>query len=525
MKQAPKEAWGSRLGIILAVMGSAIGLGNFLRFPGLAARYEGGAFMIPYFIAFLLLGLPIAWAEWAMGRRGGQAGFNSAPGIFRAIWPNRSSPYLGVLGLLIPVGIYTYYVFIEAWCLYYAWQYLSGMIGLGSGLDLGRSPEAYTNFFFEFTGQKADGANFQRGPGPATITLGICFVLNFVFIYRGLQKGIELVCKYAIPALFVCALIVLLRVLTLGTPDPALPEQNVLSGLGFMWNPGTPKASLWESLGNARMWLEAAGQIFFSLSVGFGIIITYSSYLKKNEDVLLSGTTSASGNLFAEVALGGMITIPAAFVFLGAAGAQGSTFDLGFKTLPNVFAYMPLGEFFGFVWFSLLFLAAITSSLSMLQPAIAFFEEGLGVNRRASVTILGLITLMGSLFVVYFSRGLVALDTMDFWVGSFAIYILATVEVLLFGWVIGAREGIKEAEDGSLIRLPRFIVFIIKYVAPLYLLTVFYFWARQNLMDYVDLFRKDQVSALTLGLIGIFTLFFLLLIASAVRRWKKQEAA
>jgi SNF family Na+-dependent transporter len=105
-------------------------------------------------------------------------------------------------------------------------------------------------------------------------------VLNFVIIYRGLSKGIELFCKWAMPALIVCALVVLVRVLTLGTPNPAHPDQNVLNGLGYMWNLGWDGKSVWQSLGNAQMWLEAAGQIFFSLSVGFGIVSCYASYLK-----------------------------------------------------------------------------------------------------------------------------------------------------------------------------------------------------------------------------------------------------
>src|SRR5690606_14655819 len=127
----PKERWGSRFGVILAVTGSAVGLGNFLRFPGLAAQYEGGAFMIPYFISLLLIGLPLAWAEWAMGRYGGVRGFNSTPGIFRCICKNRASSFLGVFGLIVPVVIYMYYVFIEAWCLGYAWNYLTGALNLG----------------------------------------------------------------------------------------------------------------------------------------------------------------------------------------------------------------------------------------------------------------------------------------------------------------------------------------------------------------------------------------------------------
>src|SRR5204862_4528936 len=140
-------------------------------------------------------------------------------------------------------------------------------------------------------------------------------------------------------------------------------------------------------------------------------------------------------NEFFEVCLGGMITIPAAFMFLGAITDSGQygTFALGFKVLPNVFARMPAGQLFGFLWFVMLFLAAITSSLSMLQPVIAFFEEGLGMRRHASVACLSLVSMIGSGFVVYFSRQQIALDTFDFWAGTMLLLILATVQSVLFG--------------------------------------------------------------------------------------------
>ncbi len=515
----PVARWGTRIGVIFAVMGSAIGLGNFLRFPGLAAEYGGGHFMIPYFVAFVLLGLPIAWAEWSMGRLGSRDGFHSTPGIFYVLWKNRISPYFGVLGLIVPVGIYMYYVYIESWCLYYAIGYLNG------DLSLGRDPSRYVELFSNYTGASENGALFDGGLSPAVWLLLFCFVLNFVIIYRGLNRGIELVSKYAIPFLFVCALVVLVRVLTLGTPDAALPEQNLLNGLGRMWNPGTEDKSLLESLANSEIWLAAAGQIFFSLSVGFGIIITYASYVRKNEDVLLSGTTSASGNLFAEVALGGMITIPAAFIFLGPSfyDSVGSTFTLGFMTFPNIFANMPLGNVMGFLWFMLLFVAAITSSLSMLQPAIAFFEEGLGMDRRASAVMLGFVTLVGSTFIVFFSKDFKALDVMDFWIGGGFIYLLATITVLIFGCGFGAEEGLAEAEKGSLMRVPRIFAFILRWVSPAFLLIVFGAWLYQKAGGYIELIQTDPVARLTIGMIGVLLVFFTLLVMVAVRRWRKGD--
>lgn len=529
-----RETWASRLGVILAVTGSAVGLGNFLRFPGLAAQYDGGAFMIPYFVAFLLLGLPIAWSEWAMGRYGGSRGFNSSPGIYRAVWKNnRAAPYAGVLAMVIPVMIYMYYVYIEGWCLAYAARYLFGAMD-----KFGQDPGKYKQFFDQFVGIQGHGQAWMiEGEGilgSGIFFLVICFVVNFVLIYRGLTKGIEWFCKWAMPALIVCALIVLVRVITLGSPVPDAPEQNVLNGLGYMWNPSTSRIGFWEALANPQMWLEAAGQIFFSLSVGYGIIITYASYLRKNDDIALSSLTAAAGNEFCEVALGGMIVIPAAFVFLGQGALQNlnSTFQLGFVTLPNVFSQMPGGHVFGFLFFFLLFLAAVTSSLSMLQPAIALLEEGLGLGRKASVALLGFITAVGSAFVVYFSQNLIALDTIDFWIGTFGIYLLATFQVILFGWVLGIDRGMEELRRGAEIRIPWVFKYIIKYVSPVYLLTILGFWSYNQFLKAPEkageLTRLQQIKELpvvqvSIGLIVVVMLLFLLLIAQSVKRWKAAE--
>jgi len=521
-----KESWASRVGVILAVTGSAVGLGNFLRFPGLAAQYEGGAFMVPYFIALLVLGLPLAWGEWAMGRFGGRHGYNSSPGIYRSICGRNVGAYLGVLGMIIPVVIYMYYVLIESWCLGYAWYYLSGhMAEIGqTARELGGSglvsKQPYVDLFGAFTGESGDGAALQ---GPAIGFLGLCFLLNFVLIYRGLSRGIERFCLVAMPALILCALLVLVRVLTL---------DGVLDGLGFMWNPRTEGKGFLDALRNPKMWLDATGQIFFSLSVGFGIIITYSSYLKADDDIALSSLTSAAGNEFCEVALGGMITIPAAYIFLGAVAvttAAGSSFNLGFMTLPMVFESMPLGHAVGFLFFFLLFLAAVTSSLSMLQPAIALLEEGLGLNRKASVAILGFVTLCGAMFTLYFSRDTKALGTLDGWVGTFFIYLLAMFQTVLFGWVLGPRRGMDELRRGAEIRVPGLIGWNLRYVAPVYLGVVFVAFLYQEIITKQGgMFRQaveDPVVGAAVGFVVLVIVFFLLIIVQSVRRWERAERA
>jgi SNF family Na+-dependent transporter len=333
--------------VILAVAGSAVGLGNFLRVPGKAAEYGGAAFMIAYFTSLVLLGLPICWTEWAMGRSGGQGGFNSCPAIFALYMRRPKARYLGVLGVVIPVVIYMYYVNIEAWCLGYAYHFLVGNMNFQSSGEAG-------TFFNDFIGINENGAAFAGGMGGVGIFLIICFALNFFLIYRGVARGIELFCTWAMPVLMLLALIILVRVLTLGTPDPAKPYNNVYNGLGFMWNPskvqlvedvaqdGEParwvlvrelvgpravaevqaevdanprldirKVDMWEQLKKPEMWLAAAGQIFFSMSVGFGLILTYASYSPLDDGTSYVARSRDLGQRFSEDGLGGMITLPA----------------------------------------------------------------------------------------------------------------------------------------------------------------------------------------------------------------------
>ncbi len=522
-----KEAWSSRLGVILAVAGSAVGLGNFLRFPGLAAKYGGGPFMVAYFVSLLLVGLPICWAEWTMGREGGARGFHSSPGIFRALLGKRWTQYLGLLGVLIPVGIYLYYVVIEAWCLGYAYEAARGTL-TQPGFD-------YAGFFAKYTGIAADGGAFRFSPDSAGFWLAIVFGLNFYFIYRGLSKGIEKVCLYGMPLLIVIALIILARVLTLGTPDPAHPELNIDAALGRMWNPGD-----WSALRDPQLWLAAAGQIFFTLSVGFGVIINYASYLRRRDDVVLSGLTATAANEFCEVGLGGLITVPAAYLFFGAAASVGSVFGLAFNVLPAVFAHMPFGAFFATLFFFLLFIAAITSSLSILQPGIAFLEEGLSLSRKASVSLLGFVTGVGTLIVWWFSKDLKAIDTIDFWIGTVAIYVQGTIMIIVFSWVLGVEQGWKQAHEGAEIRIPAIFKPILRYVTPTLLLLILFAFVLSSAFGWnlsfsapvfapssyvTDLFgdTPNPVARFVALFIVMLILFTALLVQLAGKKWDVRE--
>lgn len=520
--------------------------------------------MIAYFIALLLIGLPICWAEWAIGRRGGRDGFNSSPGILGYVTGSKKFRYLGIIGVIIPVVIYMYYVYIEAWCLGYAVNFLAGNMNFETVEEAG-------TFWGNFIGINGDGEAIGFGIKQVGGFLLLVFVLNFVLIYRGISKGIEWFCKYAMPTLFVLALIILIRVLTLGAPVAENPNNSVINGLGFMWNPnktilyertvdesGTDlwnvktelvgktaieaarveaaanpnlelrAKTMWSQLANPQLWLAAAGQIFFSLSVGFGVIITYSSYLNQNDDVVLSGLAATSTNEFCEVGLGGLTTLPAGFAFLGVAGVAGmGTFGLGFNVLPMVFSEMPGGAFFGFAFFFLLFLAAVTSSLSMLQPGIAFLEEAMAINRKQSVAILGFVTAAGCSFVVYFSAGVKALDTIDFWVTNLLMVVLATVQIIIFGWIIGVEKGFAIAHQGAAIRIPSFFKFVMKYVSPAFLIIIFGAWIYNSVLGFsltggekkyssyiVDLFIEPNVAAIMSVIVILLTGAFITLLTA-----------
>lgn len=512
-----RENWGSRLGIIMAVAGSAIGLGNFLRFPAKAAANGGGAFMIPYFISLLLLGIPLMWIEWTLGRYGGGFGHGTAPGIFHNLWnKNRFIKYFGIIGIFGPLVIFIYYTFIESWTLAYSFFALTGKYTALTDQGLMRS------FLSGFQGLEKN--QYFNGIGTAYTFFLVTFLLNFWVIFYGIKGGIEKLCRWAMPVLFLFAIVLMVRVLTLGTPDLSRPGWNVMQGFGFLWNPD------FSALKSAKVWLEAAGQIFFTLSVGIGVILTYASYLKKADDVVLSGLTAATTNQVAEVILGASIIIPAAFVFFGPVDiksiAQSGVFNLGFVTMPLVLNKLPLPELFGFFWFFLLFLAGVTSSVSLAQPAVAFLEDEFNISRRRASSIFGIVSFILCQPAIFFlGRGVV--DELDFWGGTFFLVIFATIEVTLFAWVFGMNRAWEEIHKGADMTIPGIYKFIIKYITPLFLFIILGMWFAQEwlpiiMMKNVSVVDKPFILGTRLGLLAIF-IILAVLVKIAWRRRKLDE--
>ena len=378
--QNNRENWGSKIGVILAVAGSAVGLGNFLRFPVQAATNGGGAFIIPYLIAFIFLGIPLAWMEWTLGRYAGRHNYGTAPSTLHIIFDKKKpwAKHLGSIGLLPPLFIVFYYVFIQSWILAFAYYSLTGKLMEVTA----QGSAAVTQFFGDFIMLKT-----CVGPIPSAIIFFlITFACNMTVLALGVRKGIERVNKICMPILLFLGIILVIRVLTL---------PGIGKGLAFMWNPN------FSELANPKVWMAAAGQVFFTMSLGMGIIWCYASYLKPKEDLVLSSLTASATNGLAEIIIGGTVVIPIAVIIAGAnieECAKLGTFGLGFQTMPYVFGTLPLGGALQALWFALLFFAGITSAISIIQPLISFCEDDLKFTRKKSVaTISTIITIASGL--------------------------------------------------------------------------------------------------------------------------------
>jgi SNF family Na+-dependent transporter len=477
-RMAQKERWASRLGLVLAMAGNAVGLGNFLRFPAQASANGGGAFLIPYIVALVVLGLPLMWVEWTMGRYGGQRGHHSGPGIFQSMGRGRLWKYAGTLSLWSCLVIASYYLYIESWCMAYAGYSLFGGF-------LGKEKADVANFFQAMTGEQENSLIAISPWGMGIFAL--CIVMNIAILSRGVAKGIELVSKVGMPLLILFAAALAVRGLMIDPASDPKAVADAWTGLNFVWEPK------FSSLGDPAVWIAAAGQIFFTLSIGMGSIHCYASYLRDRDDIALTGATAAWTNELCEVVLGGTILIPIAVAYLGLNQVQeltggGSGFQLGFFVFPTLFNnWGALAPAAGFLWFGLLFFAAITSSLAMGQPIMAFLQHEYDFTRRGSAITLGGLLLVLAIPVATFHSKAVS-DEFDYWAGTVMLVVFALLETILFAWVFGMKRGWAEMTKGAELAIPRVFRFVIKYVTTAFLvgiLAAYVFKPAQNWGPYL----------------------------------------
>ena len=508
---AQRERWGTKIGLILAMAGNAVGLGNFLRFPVQAAQNGGGAFMIPYFISLLLLGIPLMWVEWGMGRLGGRYGHGATPGQFHVMWKHPIAKYLGALGLFLSLATMIYYVYVESWSLGYSIFTISGAYHGVQSMDTMKS------FLASYQGA---GEGYFSSLWPAYLFMLATVGINLWVLGRGVSKGIERLALVAMPALILFAVVLVIRIVMMGTPDPAHPDWNVTTGFAYLWNPDL------SALTSPKVWLAAAGQIFFTLSLGSGLIQTYASYVRANDDIALGGLATSAVNEGVEVVLGGSIAIPIACAFFGLSGAQaianGGAYDLGFVAMPIIFMMIPLGKLFGFLWFLLLFFAGITSSVAMSQPLIAFLKEEFNFSHKKSVITLAALTLVPIHFVViFFKHGF--LDEMDYWVGTFGLVIFALLEVIVFAWIYGMDKGWAEITRGAQMKVPRIFYPVIKYVTPVFIIVIMVYWLFEEAIPIMMMDGVDQADLpYRWGARGLMVFLFVFLCYLVYKVWKKR---
>lgn len=457
---AQQESWGTRVGLILAMAGNAVGLGNFLRFPVQAVNNGGGAFIIPYLVCFLLMGIPLLWIEWSMGRFGGRNNNHSTPFILDTMTKRAFWKYFGVFGIFTNIAVAAYYCYIESWTMSYVYH---SIIGTFNGLSQSQVAQFFTQYV-------DIGYSHTGIPYEAVVFYVLCLLLNTWILSRGLA-GVERAAKIGMPLLILFGVFLALRGLTLGTSGASaeVPTASAWDGLNFLWTPQ------FDSLSNPKVWLAAAGQIFFTLSVGMGTIHCYAAYVRSKDDIALNAVSAGFTNEFVEVVLGSLIVIPIAAGYLGLDWVkENAGFGMAFQTMP--FLFEKWGPFLsaaaGVMWFGLLFFAGITSSLAMGTPWMGFMRDEFGWGRVKGAWSFGLIVLLlGLPTVIFFQEGV--FDEYDYWAGTVALVVFALAETILFAWVFGIDKGWKELMSGSDLRVPTVYKFIIKYVTPAMLLLVF----------------------------------------------------
>ncbi len=429
--------WGSKLGFVLAAAGSAIGLGNIWRFPTVTGENGGAAFVIVYIACVLLIGVPIMLAEFTVGRRA-----QSDPmGSFRKLAPGTPWKFVGALGVLTGLMILSYYSVVAGWTLKYITLTLTGTLQ-------GADPDSIRTTFTDF---------IQSGQSVTSYHL-LFMVVTVWIVTGGIQGGIERAAKVLMPLLLLLLLLLVLRSITL----PGAKE-----GLLFYLKPDFGKITF-------SVVLAALGQAFFSLSLGMGAMITYGSYISEEDDLVSSAVSvSCFDSLIAILA--GFAIFPALFSVPGLSPDAGP--GLIFVVLPNIFNAIPLGQVFGSLFFVLLAIAALTSSISLLEVTVTFAIDQLHWKRTKAALVMGLIVfLLGVPSAL--SNGAVpvfsgVLDIVDRYFGNISLVLGALLLSLFVGWKWGIANALEEIGRGR----PRFGLattwgFLLRYACPIAIVTI-----------------------------------------------------
>lgn len=432
---AERHLFSNRMGFILATAGAAVGLGNIWRFPYLAAEYGGGIFLLIYLLLVVTLGFTIMITEIAVGRSTGCG----VLGAFAKI--SRKWRFIGYLSLMVPCIILPYYSVIGGWVMKYGFEFITG-----GGAGIASNAEG---FFAAFTGSIA-----------SPIFWSVLFILiTAVIMLFGVKKGIERTSRVLMPVLFV---------MLIGLAIYCICMPGGLDGLAYYLYPDFSKFSF-EAV------VAAMGQLFYSLTLGFGVMITYGSYLAKKENLEKSVHIIEIFDTGVAV-LAGLLIVPAAFVFSGGSPESlGAGPGLMFEALPQVFETFPGGDIVGALFFICVFFAALTSAICMYEVPVAALMEKFSIRRPAAV---GIVTVFSIAVAVFVCLGYNVLDfvaiagynifgMLDFFANSLLLPVVAILTCLLIGWIVKPKVVIDEIEDGGhVFKMKKVYLFVLKYFAP-----------------------------------------------------------
>ncbi len=403
-----REQWGSRVGFILAAVGSAVGLGNIWRFPYVVYENGGGAFLIPYFFALLTAGIPILVLEFGIGHK-----FKgSAPLSFRRILGK--SEWLGWWQVLISFVIITYYVVIIAWAMSYTW--------FSTNLQWGEDTKGF--LFTEYL-NLSDGAWSSGGIQWNIFILVIAvWALIYFVLYKGVKSGIEKASKLLMPVLVIIMILFTIRGVTL---------PGAVEGLNVLLTPN------FDKILDAKAWIAAYGQIFFSLSIAFAIMITYSSYLPKkaeiNNSAFITGLSNSGFEFLAALGVFGVIGFMATSSGTDVNEVAAAGVGLAFVVFPQIINQLPaLNEVVGVMFFFSLVIAGLTSAISIVEVIVSAVMDKFSMSRKQAVTAVSIIGFLGSVFYTT-GGGLYYLDIVDHFINSFGVVLAGLVEVLIVGWL------------------------------------------------------------------------------------------
>ncbi|MGL4337244.1 MAG: sodium-dependent transporter [Turicibacter sp.] len=436
-----RDGFGSKLGVIAAASGSAIGLGNVWRFPYITGENGGAAFLIIYLACIVLVGLVVMLAEFVIGRHSQ----SNAIGSFKKIAPKTPWFLTGWMGLISAVLILSFYSCVAGWCLHY-------LILMISNTFAGASPDAIGGMFGEFI----------SGYSPIFYQV-IILIITASIVYLGVKNGIEKMSKILMPLLLVILVVLAGRSLTL---------PGAMEGVSFLFKPD------WSAI-NAQSIFIALGHSFFTLSLGMGVMLTYGSYINKKEN--LGSTVVAISIADTVVALlAGLAVFPAVFAF-GLAPSEGP--GLVFAALPNVFNHIPFGNMFGALFFALLAIAAITSTISLLEVIVAYLEEEVKISRkRATILSTGVIAITGALCSLSNTPllsdvkifGWTMFDFADKITANYLMPIGGLIIVIFVGWCMKKSDIENELLlDGKKPWYSDVFMVLVKFVTPVLIAVVF----------------------------------------------------